>query len=355
MAESQAPAAQSQAPSQSSPQAQGQLSADQWQHSSDISPDAGDQGIDEVAAALEAVGYVPGQHNIDGGAGGEDAEPSHGSDKPAPAEKSEPVEAKPASEQTDTVKPSALASFHRQQKELFAQKKAFEAEKAEISKIKEVIDNAKVDRIAALEMLGYTGDNAIKEFLQGLAEDNGRMTPERRELLEMKKWRQEVEAREKAQAEQHQTQAQQQQIQAKLDQIRANVQNRLQSPDYEGSILSLKESDHQVMLEMDRMATESGVMPEIDVAIKNVQNRFQGVLEELAENPAVQEFFQNRLGQSKLGSAVAAQSKQREKTRTIGRDTRSPGTQVNQENDSSGSRDPELDEAVKWVRQFSKR
>jgi hypothetical protein len=344
------------APSQSFPQEPAQPSAPQGDGPAILAPDAGDSLEAEIAAAVDEAYGPPdpdGESSESEGVrkGGEVSnEPNPLAEKEAQGPKEPP---KP--DASDTVKPNALATFHRQQREFQAERQAFAQEKAELAKTKALIDNAKVDRIAALEAMGYTGQDAIKQFLSGLAEDNGRMTPERRELLELKKWRETQEEAQKAQQEQWQQQQQHAQIQAKLDQIRVNVQNRLKSPDFEGSVVSLAGSDQQVMEEMDRMATESGTMPDINVAIKSVEKRFTSILEEMAKNPAAQKFFAERLSQSKSGHTDTAQSKQREMPKTIGRDARSPGTHIAPESSSGDDFDKELDEAAKWLNRVTRR
>lgn len=354
MAESQAQAAQP----QSSPQAPDQSPAAPFQADFGFDggdADSGDAGVggDDVANALQEVGYTPGHHNLesDEEAEGEGQGPKSGAQEGVESPHN-PAEPKPPPAESDTVKPNQLATFHRQQREFQAQRQAFAAEKAEVDRIKATIDNAKVDRIAALEAMGYTD---VKEFLTGLAEDNGRMTPERRELMEMKKWRDAQEAKEKTRQEEFQAQQRNAEIQAKVDQIRVNVQNRIRSPEMAERLINIETADEQVMREMDRLATETGVMPDIEVAIRNVEGHFQGALEQLAKNPAAIRFFQERLNSSKSGPAVTAQSKQRENTRTIGQDARSPGTHIPSENKSSRGDDVDVEDAVKWLRQVQRR
>jgi len=311
-------------------------------------PQSGHDGsgdVDEIAAALEAVGA----DEFDG----EDS--GAGDAKGIPSEKrleSRPKEVTPPTpEPSDRVKPSALASFHRQQKEFFAEKQAFMAERQEAERIKGVLENAKVDRLAALEAMGYTD---VKSFLEGLAEDGGRMTPERRELLELKKWR---ESEEKSRAEQQaafQRQQQEAHQRAQLDGIRREVQNTIRSEDYSARLINLPDADEQVMLEMDAMAKETGRLPKVEDAIGRVEDKFRGFLEQMAENPEILAFFRERVGAPKLSSTVTPQSKTRAKSRTIGSEARNPGLRTVPTKRSELDEEDEVAEAIAWLHQNSR-
>jgi len=253
----------------------------------------------------------------------------------------------PASKEPDRVKPSALASFHRQQKEFQAKVQAFNAEKAEVEKFKAVLENAKEDRLAALELMGYSD---VKTFLESIVEDGGRMTPERRELNKLKKWREEQETQSRKQQEQYQAQQQQQAIQGKLDALRGQVQNTIKSEAYTGRLINLSGSDEQVMLEMDKMALETGEMPRIEDAIERVEGKFQTFLEQMAENQKIRAFFQEKLKPTKLSSMAPSQSKSRGTSKTIGSDVRSPGLRSAADNGPSDDGEKEMQEALAFLK-----
>jgi len=256
-------------------------------------------------------------------------------------------DAPPVSKEPDKIKPSALASFHRQQKEFQARVQAFNAEKAEMDKFKSALENAKEDRLAALELMGYTD---IKDFLTSIAEDGGRMTPERRELNQLKKWREEQETQAKKQQEQYQAQQQNQALQGKLDALRGQVQNTIKSEAYTGRLINLSGSDEQVMLEMDKMALETGEMPQIEDAIERVENKFQQFLEQMSENPKIRSFFQEKLRSSKLGNTAPSQSKSRGNSKTIGSEVRSPGLRSGANLGPSDDGEREMQEALAFLK-----
>lgn len=250
----------------------------------------------------------------------------------------------------DKVKPSAMATFHRQQREFQQKQQAFAAEKAEVEKYKAVIENAKEDRLAALELLGYTD---VKSFLDSIVEDGGRMTPERRELRKLQKWREEQEktiAERETQAQEQQKQAE---LQSKLDALRSQVQNTITSDAYKARLVNLPGSDEQVMREMDALALETGAMPKVEDAIERVETKFLGYLEDMASNPRVQAFFEEKLRQTKLSDKAPSQSKSRGNSRTIGSETRSPGLKPLADPGPSEDGDREMQEAIAFLRSSS--
>jgi hypothetical protein len=256
-------------------------------------------------------------------------------------------DASPASDSADKVKPSALASFHRQLKEHQAKVQAFKAEKAELDKFKSAIENAKVDRLAALEMMGYTD---VKTFLESIVEDGGRMTPERQELQKLKKWREEQETQNKKQQEEFQAQQQQRAVQAKLDEIHGQVQNTLKSEAFTGRLINLEGSDVQVMQEMDRMATETGEIPKIEDAIERVEKQFRSNLEVMAKNPMILDYFREKLHSTKSEATVPSQSKTRGTSKTIGSQARSPGLRRSADNGPSDDGEREMAEAMAFLK-----
>lgn len=262
------------------------------------------------------------------------------SPRPNGPEKTDPA---PAAREQDKPKASALANFHRMQRDFEAQRQAFAAEKRELESYKSVLENAKVDRIAALEAMGYKD---VKSFLEGLAEDGGRMTPERRELLELKQWR---EKQEKAaeEAQQHQrTQMEQQHINQQLDAIRREVQTKLKSDVYGSRIVNISGADEQVMQQMDKMAAETGEMPRIEDAIEAIESRYRENLKVLADNPEVRKYFQDLF---KSPSQAPSPSKSKGKLSTIGSEVRSPGVARTEEYVPSADGEREIQEALAFL------
>lgn len=279
-----------------------------------------------------------------------EADDTKGNPEQRETEARETENAPSASKEPDRVKPSALASFHRQQKEFQAKVQAFNAEKAELQKFREVLDNAKVDRLAALELMGYTD---VKSFLESVVEDGGRMTPERRELQNLKKWKEEQEIAQKQQQEQWRAQQEQAAQQAKLDALHSKVKDTIKSEAYTGRLINLDGSDEQVMQEMDKMALETGEMPDIADAIDRVEARFKASLEQMAGNAHIRTFFQEKLKDSKSGSTAPSQSKPRGKTKTITSDIRAPGLKSHESNGSFDDEDKEFNEALAFLRASS--
>lgn len=301
---------------------------------------------DEITAALKAVA----EEQLDGE--GENGETGAAKGIPEIGEPEGPKseDAAPVPPAPDKVKPSALARFHRQEKEFLQKQQAFAAEKAEVEKFKSVLENAKQDRLAALELMGYSD---VKSFLESIVEDGGRMTPERAELQKLKKWREDQEAQTKQQQEQYRAQQQQAAVQAKLDHIRAQVQNTIKSETYAGRLINLQGSDEQVMAEMDKMAVETGEMPSIDDAIERVEKQFQSYLEEMAGNERIRAFFQEKLRPAKSGPTVPAQSKLRGNSKTIGSDVRSPGLRSQALSSVSDDGEKEEQEAIAFLKSLS--
>lgn len=245
------------------------------------------------------------------------------------------------------MKASQFATFHRQQKEFLAQKQAHQAKLDQAAKVQAVLDNAKQDPIAAMEAMGYSD---VKSFLERLAEDGGRITPERRELAELKAWRQEETARrekEQAQAEEARQQAH---FQSKLDSLRTDIQNQIKSETYASRLINVPGADEQVVVEMNRLAAETGEMPRVSDAIEAVEGRFRSYLTDMAKNPEIVAFFQKQAGAGKSVPAADSQSKGREKTQTIGSDTRSPGlTPTPKRKANRYGDDDDVAEAIEWL------
>lgn len=253
----------------------------------------------------------------------------------------------PAQDQSNTVKASALATFHRQQKDFFAQQQAFKAKQAEYDKTQSVLANAKEDPLAALELLGYTD---VKPFLERLAADGGRMSPERKKIQELENWKQAQEKQAQEQQTRWQQQQEQQVLTGKLDALRRDIQTRIIAEENKGTVLNIYGADEQIMLEMDRLASATGTLPDIAVAMKNVSDTFRGNLERLSDNPEVLEFFRSKLSNTKLSSMAPSQSKQRGTPQTIGRDTRSPGLRPKDRETLSPDGSAEEEEAYAFLR-----
>lgn len=256
-------------------------------------------------------------------------------------------EAAPAPADSDRVKPGALASFHRQQKELFQAQQEIKVKEAEYSRVMKILENAKSDRLAALELMGYSD---TKSFLESIAEDGGRETPERKQIRELQKWKADQETERQKQAEAFESQKHQQAVQAKVDAIRSEVQNTLKSETYSGSLLSLAGTDENIMAEMDRMATETGEMPRIEDAIKVVEGKYRSYLKEMLGNPEVTKFFQENLRSAKLQSHGAPQSKTRARTPTIDSAARSPGTRLPDRKTAMDDEDATFAEAMRFLK-----
>lgn len=284
---------------------------------------------------------------------GDDSETDEGAEAPARESKAGQSESQakeegaPAPADTDKVKPSALASFHRQQKELFAAQQQIKAKEAEYARVMGIIENAKSDRLAALELMGYTD---TQSFLQSIAEDGGRESPERRQIRELQKWKADQETARQKQQEQYQAQQEQQAVQAKVDAIRTEVQNTLKSESYSSTLLALGGTDENIMAEMDRMATETGEMPRIEDAIKVVEGKYRSYLEEMTTNPEVVKFFNEKLRSAKLQSNGAPQSKSRAKHQTIDSATRGPGTRVPSRTAALDDEDAVFAEAMSFLK-----
>jgi hypothetical protein len=256
-------------------------------------------------------------------------------------------EGAPAPDGTDKVKPSALATFHRQQKELFQAQQSIKAKEAEYARVMGIIENAKSDRLAALELMGYTD---TKSFLESIAEDGGRESPERRQIRELQKWKADQETARQEQQRQYEAQQQQQAVQAKVDAIRSEVQNTLKSETYRDSLLALGGTDENVMAEMDRMATETGEMPRIQDAIKVVEGKYRSYLEEMLSNREVTQFFAEKLRSAKSQSMGAPQSKSRAKHQTIDSAVRGPGTRVSSRPAALDDEDAVMAEAMSFLK-----
>lgn len=291
--------------------------------------------FDEVATALEAV-----ENGTDGG---DAADSKKAPEKEKDSPPSEP-ERKPPE---DKVRPSALAAFHRQQKELFQREREFKAKEAEYQRITSLLENAKSDRLAALELMGYKDP---REFLESIAQDGGKETPERRQIRELQKWKEDQEKQHQEQMRQWQAQQQQQQVQSKLDALKAKVQDTLKSVTYRETVLALDGADEVILQQMDRMATESGEIPRIEDAIKVVEAKFRSNLEKMLANPEVASFFREKLPPTKSHGHGTPQSKQRARTGTIGAEARTPGTRIGAPNGEVPDDDQIMAEALSFLK-----
>lgn len=271
------------------------------------------------------------------GSGEHSAEPASRETNPIPEEK--PAVSRPE----DKPRPQALANFHRQQREFEAQRQAFASEKKELESIKQTLENAKVDRLAALEAMGYKD---VKSFLEGIVEDGGRMTPERREIQELKQWKAQQEKQREEAENQHRTAQEQQRIHQQLDVIRRDVQDKIKSETYANRLVNIDGADEQIMQEMDKMAAATGELPRIEDAIEAVESRFRENLKSLSGNPVVRSFFQDLF---KSPNSAPSPSKSKGKLTTIGSEVRSPGVAKTEEYVPSVNGEREIEEALAWL------
>ncbi len=277
---------------------------------------------DDVQAAIDAV---MGEEN------------ESGDSTPAPQEK---PAAKEEPSQPDKPKSSAWASLHKQKVEFQAQRDAFAKEKAEVDKVKSMLENAKTDRLSALEALGYTD---IKEFIDGLVEDGGRMTPERKKVLELERKLTERENKEKEYNEQAQREHATRQQQQQLDRIHSEVVQKI-TADYADSLVSIEGGSQEVMQEMDRLAGENGVMPDISEAVANVQKRYEENFQKILGNPRAQQIALEIFKSNKIATSPSKPA-----PKTISSNTNS-GTSLPKLEEKRYSLDDDLEKMVSWVK-----
>lgn len=241
----------------------------------------------------------------------------------------------------DKPKSSAWASLHKQKVEFQAQRDAFAREKAEVDKVKSLLENAKTDRLSALEALGYTD---IKEFIDGLVEDGGRMTPERKKVLDLERRLHEREEKERLSHEETQRQQATRQQQQQLDRIHNEVVQKINA-DYSDSLVSIEGGSQEVMQEMDRLAGENGVMPDISEAVSNVQKRYEENLQKILGNPRAQQIALNLFKSNKIATSPSKPA-----TKTISSNSVS-GTSLPKLEEKRYSLDDDLEKMVSWVKQ----
>lgn len=165
-----------------------------------------------------------------------------------------------------------------------------------------------------MELLGYDDPRA---FIEGIAEDGGRMTPERKELYELKKWRDKQEAEQKSHAEKQQAEIIKQQQQQNLDRLRTSVVNTIKGS-FGDTLVSLPGGEQSVLAEMDRMVAENpGTMPRIEDAITAVNKTYEQQIAQLLENPTARQYAAKHLSSDKSASMGSAPS-QKPVTRTLG-------------------------------------
>lgn len=315
----QPPQDSSQAPNQAPP------SSDQETYSPPSQPDNDTDSLDDaVEAALKQFQPDRSKEPTDDRAEREEGQrdklpdgeqdavdaPEKPRDADAPTEGGKPDASK------NEPRASAWASFHRQQREHQQKVEAFAQERQELNKLKEAIADAKVDRLKALELLGYDDPRA---FIEGIAEDGGRMTPERKELHELKKWREKQETESQERAKQETNKIQQAQQKQNLDRLRTSVVNTIKGS-FSDTLASLPGGEETVLREMDQMvANNPGTMPRIEDAISAVNKFYQQQMRSLVENPSARQFMQQLLSSDKSASQGTAPS-QKPVTRTLGSD-----------------------------------
>lgn len=336
------------APHNSDPAQADQPQADPSQSSDESAPVYPDEVAEAIAATKAHFGDEGAQaaeESDSSEGGGEEAAKGHPSDKRPEARTEEVTPSTPPP--ADKVKASALATFHRQQKEFVAARQAQQQQLEQAAKIQKTLENAKDDPLAAVELMGFAD---VKSFLEKLAADGGRMTPERKELQDLKRWREQTEKQQADAQKQQQESQQQAQFQAKLDSLRSNIQTQIKSETYASRLINLPGADDQVMVEMDKLASETGEMPRVEDAIEVVEGRFRTYLEDMAKNPEIVEFFKKRVGAVKSAPGTDSQSKGREKPQTIGSQARSPGlTPTPKRKTNRHHDDDEVAEAIEWM------
>lgn len=292
--------------------------------SQDVQPTSGD----DVQAAIDAV-----MGNEDG----QDSNDSRGDTK-SPERDIQPRSDKPEQSQ-DKPKSSAWASLHKQKVDLQSQRDAFLKEKAEIDKFKSILENAKTDRLSALEAMGYTD---IKSFIDGLVEDGGRMTPERKKVLELERKLQERENQEKEQYERFQKDKANKAQAAELDRIHNQVVQKINA-DYADSLVSIEGGSREVMQEMDRLAGEHGVMPDIAEAVANVQKRYEENFQKILGNPRARQIALDIFKSNKIATGPSKPA-----PRTMSSNSVS-GTSLPKLEERTNSLDDDLEKMVSWV------
>lgn len=305
---------------------------------------------DAIEAALQQF-----KGDNDDGAKREEGQPhavsedddSAGADRGVPAEKPAADSDPGAAESNADAKPSeprasAWASFHRQQREHQAKVEAFARERDELSKFKATIEDAKVDRLKALELLGYDDPRA---FIEGIAEDGGRMTPERKELHELKKWRDKQESEAQERTKQESLRIQQAQQKENVDRLRTSVVNTIKGS-FANTLASLPGGEESVLAQMDQMvAANPGTMPRMEDAISAVNKNYEQQMRVLLENPTARQFMQQHLSSDKSASAGTAPS-QKPATRTIGSDATPRSSGKTETYVPSMSGDAEIDDIL---------
>lgn len=300
----------------------------------DLSNDSGDVNTsrDEIQAAIDAV------------SGDTDGHENTGSNEPSnsgtPRNEPKLQEEDNSKREPSQPKSSAWASLHKKQVEFQQARAEFNKEKAEVERVKGLIENAKTDRLSALEALGYTD---VKSFIEGLVEDGGRMTPERKKVLELEKKIADRERREEEQSralqEQHRTQAQR----AQLDALHNQVVNTIKEH-HADSLAAIDGSSQAIMQEMDRLAGEHGVMPDIAEAIRNVSANYEKNFRQILENPRARSIAQELLASNK--SAPAPRSKA--SINTI--DSSVSASTMPARKDGPYDPNDELEQMVKWMK-----
>lgn len=306
-------------------------------------PDLSAKPDDYADPVQEALDWVASQKE-EGATDVSESEDGGGEPSAEPKEKAlKPQEEKPSPpKKDDKPKDSALANFHRRQQEFEAQRQAFAAERREHESAVKALKNAKTDRIAALEAMGYTD---VKSFLEGLAEDGGRMTPERQQLQELKAWKESQEKAAEDAKKNQEAELEQTRLQQKLDAIRTEVQSKLKS-DYATRLVNISGADQQILQEMDRMASETGEMPDIEDAVEVVEGRFRENLKALSDNPEIRKYFQEVL---KSSPSAPLPSKSKGKISTIGSEVRNPGLAPSEEYVPSEDGEKEMQEALAFL------
>lgn len=196
--------------------------------------------------------------------------------------------------------------------------------------------------MAALELLGYDDPRA---FIEGIAEDGGRMTPERKELYELKKWREQQETEKQQQQERIQREAQEAQNKQRLDSIRTSIVNTIKGQFADG-LVSMPGGADAVLNQMDQMAAENPeTMPRIEDAISAVEKTYTTQIAALLENPKARQLAEEHLASSKSSQKATAPS-HRPVSRTIGSDATARSTPQRDNYVPTRSGDREVEDAI---------
>lgn len=202
----------------------------------------------------------------------------------------------------ERVKGVEYAKLHKKNKELFAREQQLKSQEAKYRQLEDTLANVKDDPAALLELAGFSD---IREFVERLAEDGGRLTPERRQLKELQKKFDDAE-RARTEEREAQTQAQAQetetrQYKAAVDKVNSDIVSFIKTNESKYSMLSLEGGSQMVFQELQahyrKTAGEDGVgetLP-LEKAVQAVNARVEGNLRKLVDNAQVRAIIEDAL------------------------------------------------------------